>query len=122
MLVDLDILSKKFKIMFQNLNNDMFLNVLENVIHFVEGSHNEETEFIPTAALLTGVNMPDHAAQFSALCKHIKKSITPHVACLYSQDCHNIKYCVENMMDQFINQDSDKEDEVILKKGLFPSQ
>lgn len=90
----------------------MFSSVLKNLIQFVENSHNEETEYLPTAALLTGVNMPDHAAQFYSLCKQIKKTVSPHVACLYSQDSQNIKNLIENMMDQFIN--GDKEfDEVI---------
>lgn len=91
----------------------MFLNVLENLIHFVKNSHNDEAEFIPTAALLTGVNMPDHAAQFSSLCKQIKQTVSPHVACLYSQNCQNIKNLIENMMDQFINQILDSEDKVM---------
>lgn len=90
----------------------MFSNILQNLIQFVKHSHDDEKEFVPTAALLTGVNMPDHAAQFSSLYKQIKQTVTPHVACLYTQDCQNIKSLVENMMDQFINMDYDSIDEV----------
>lgn len=91
----------------------MFLRVIENLIQFVKNSHNGDTEFIPTAALLTGVNMPDHAAQFSSLCKQVKQMVSPHVACLYSQNCQSIKNLIENMMDQFINQIHELEDKVM---------
>lgn len=76
---------------------------MENLVQFVGNSHDEDSEFVPTAALLTGVNMPDHAAQFSSLCKQIQKTVSPHVVCLYSQECQNIKNLMENMMDNFIN-------------------
>lgn len=88
----------------------MFSSVLENLINFIDNSHKDDTEFLPTGALLTGVNMPDHAAQFSSLCKQIKKNISPHVACLYNKDCQNIKNLIENMMNQFINEDNSFED------------
>lgn len=91
---------------FQELNNNMFSSVLESLINFVECSYNDKTEFLPTGALLTGVNMPDHAAQFSSLCKQIKRTVSPHVACLYSKDCQNIKILIENIMDQFMNEHS----------------
>lgn len=81
----------------------MFSSVLKNFVSFV-GTCNK-TEFLQTAALLTGVNMPDHAAQFLALCRQIKTTVSPHVACLYNQDCQNLKNLVDNMINQFINND-----------------
>ncbi|KAG5885796.1 hypothetical protein JTB14_031513 [Gonioctena quinquepunctata] len=99
----------------KNLNNDMFQTVLGKLVDFVKTSHYVATEEIPTAVLLTGINMPDHGVQFAALLKQIKQSVTPHVACLYSQDCQNIKYLMENMIDQFINEDdnfSEEEDDM----------
>lgn len=96
----------------------MFSKVLENLVYFVDNCRNEETEYLPTAALLTGVNMPDHAAQFSSLCRQIKKKVSPHVCCLYNQDCQNIKNFVENMMDQFINEKQDS-DEVLFRNSCL---
>lgn len=96
----------------------MFSNVLRNLLNFVRNSHSDDSEFVPTAALLTGVNMPDHAAQFSSLCKQIKQTVSPHVACLYSEDCQNIKNLVENMMAQFIN-DVNSNVEVIIHIGIM---
>lgn len=94
----------------------MFSTVLSNLVEFVGRSYrNVETE-IPAAALLTGINMPDHRAQFTALSKQIKEQVSPHVACLYGQDCQNLKYLVENMINQFVNDDrcADDFDEVHL--------
>ncbi|CAG9832857.1 unnamed protein product [Diabrotica balteata] len=87
------------------LNYNLFSSVLSNLIDFVKTSHNDTVKEIPTAALFTGINMPDHAAQFAALSKQLKESITPHVATLNSQNCQNIKYFMENMIGQFINDD-----------------
>ncbi|XP_073256061.1 origin recognition complex subunit 3-like [Porites lutea] len=42
---------------------------------------------IPTAALITGVNMPDHDVIFSQLAKELRNQVTPFVALLRSKDC-----------------------------------
>ncbi|KAJ8929297.1 hypothetical protein NQ314_018004 [Rhamnusium bicolor] len=89
----------------KELNNDMFSSVLGDLINFIKNSHDTTVDEIPTAALLTGINMPDHGAQFRALSKQIKQTVSSHVACLYSQDCQNIKYLMENMIYQFINEE-----------------
>lgn len=94
---------------FQDLNNEMFSSILRNLVNFVKNSHNEVVEEVPTAALLTGINMPDHVAQFKGLSKQIKTSVTPHIACLYSQECQNIKYLVENMISQFLKEEVEEE-------------
>lgn len=96
----------------------MFSSVLKNLIQFIEDSHKTEATFLPTGALLTGVNMPDHAAQFSSLCKQIKKCVSPFVACLYSKDCQNTKNLLENMMDQFITGDHSYKDVIIFKNVM----
>lgn len=95
----------------------MHSKVLENLITYIKESYNQEiiTE-IPTAALLTGINMPDHSAQFTTLSKKIKMNMSPHVATLPGSDCQNMKSLVENLVNQLINQDTylDTSLEVIL--------
>lgn len=86
------------------LNDNLFSSVLSNLINFVKISHNDIVNEIPTAALFTGINMPDHGAQFASLSKQLKET-TPHVAYLQSQDCQNIKYFMENMINEFVNGD-----------------
>lgn len=82
----------------------MFANVLSNLILSVKNSYNYQVSEIPTATLLTGINMPDHTAQFSSLSREIKKNVSPHVAMLHSQDCQSLKHLVENAVNQFVNQ------------------
>lgn len=90
----------------------MFSLVLSNLVAFVKNSYNNVVSEIPTAALLTGINMPDHVAQFETLGREIKEKVSPHVTCLYSEDCQNLKQLVENMVDAFVNvsEDSSNED------------
>ncbi|GJQ82482.1 hypothetical protein Trydic_g14472 [Trypoxylus dichotomus] len=85
------------------LNKETFSSILIDLVNFIKDSYSDEVSEIPAAALLTGINMPDHVAQFSTLLNTIRQDITPHVACVYSQDCQNIKMFVENMIDQFVN-------------------
>lgn len=86
----------------------MFSEVLSNLLKFIKSSYDCSVEEIPTAALLTGINMPDHDAQFSALEKLIKQNVSPHVVNLSSQDCQTIKSLMDNMINQFINPSDDK--------------
>ncbi|CAH1997449.1 unnamed protein product [Acanthoscelides obtectus] len=103
------------------LNDNMFSSVLSELVQFVGSSRKSAVEEIPTAALLTGINMPDHAAQFSTLINKIQQNETPHVACLYSQDCVNIKNMIENMINKLMNSegetiDDEDEDHRTIKK------
>nr|CAH7723359.1 unnamed protein product [Callosobruchus chinensis] len=105
-----------------DLNDNMFSSVLSQLVEFVGNCHNTTGEEIPTAALLTGINMPDHGAQFSTLINQIKQTETPHVVCLQSQDCTHIKNMMENMISKFINCDSpleneDEDDQKTIKKN-----
>lgn len=81
----------------------MYSSMLTDLITFIKSSYSNDVSEIPTAALLTGMNMPDHMAQFATLLKKVRQDISPHVVCLYSQDCQNIKSFSENMINQFIN-------------------
>jgi len=52
-----------------------------------ESIKNTAIHEIPTAALITGVNMPDHDVIFSQLATELKDQVTPFVAVLTSKDC-----------------------------------
>lgn len=90
----------------------MFSLILSNLISFVQKSYQNTVREIPAASLLTGINMPDHAAQFETLARDIKQKVTPHVTCLYSEDCQNLKQLIENMIDAFVNVPDDSSDDV----------
>lgn len=82
---------------------------MSSLVDFIKTSHNHDVKEIPTAALFTGINMPDHMTQFDSLLKQLKNTVSPHVACLQSQDGQNIKYFIENVINQFVNEDSDSD-------------
>lgn len=90
----------------------MFSLILSNLISFVKNSYNNPVSEIPAAALLTGINMPDHAAQFETLAREIKEKVSPHVTCLYSEDCQNLKQLIENMVDAFVNVSEESSEDV----------
>lgn len=83
----------------------MFATVLGNLIKFIADSYSNVVQEIPAAVLLTGINMPDHVAQFVSLSKKIKKVVSPHVIIIQSQNCQNLKLFIENMVYQFVNGD-----------------
>lgn len=80
----------------------MFSKVLDNLLKFVKQPPIIDPESIPTAAILTGINLPDHATLFNNLKSQIKSEITPLVAILYSDDCSSLKSLTENLVYQLI--------------------
>ncbi|XP_044751600.1 origin recognition complex subunit 3 [Coccinella septempunctata] len=85
------------------INTEIFSSTLKDLVNFVNLTYDQIQSEIPTAALLTGINMPDHEAQFSALTKEIKEYVTPHCVVMRAQDCSSIKLFVENMINGFLN-------------------
>ena len=66
------------------LRNSMFSDVFESIVSFVsESKRSPARDTIPTAVLLTGVNMPDHNKVFTNLISQLA-SVTPHVTVLGS--------------------------------------
>ncbi|CAG9759784.1 unnamed protein product [Ceutorhynchus assimilis] len=96
---------------YENLTSEMFTAMTSDLLEFVSASHRDLVAEIPTAVLLTGINMPDHEAQFINLKRQIIADITPHVAFLHSQDCINLKYLIENMIKQFIKNSTEDDDD-----------
>ncbi|CAL4245587.1 unnamed protein product [Meganyctiphanes norvegica] len=73
---------------------------------------------IPTACLVTGVNMPDHDAIFSSLFQQLIGSVTPHVARLQSRDSATVRGAVLKMVTQLMGRndlvDPDLADEMLV--------
>ncbi|CAH1168017.1 unnamed protein product [Phyllotreta striolata] len=97
----------------QELNDTIFSSVLINLLDFIKSSTcQSENEEIPTAAFFTGINMPDHMTQFENLSSQLKKTTTPHVAYLQSEDGQSIKNLIENLIKQFVIEDIECEDDL----------
>ncbi|KAK5916875.1 hypothetical protein CgunFtcFv8_011814 [Champsocephalus gunnari] len=77
-------------------------------------SHMRASE-IPTAALVLGVNVPDHDMTFQSLSELLRQSVTPHVASVQAKECgalkHLIKRVLERLLGTDVTVDDDEEEE-----------
>ncbi|XP_032238004.2 origin recognition complex subunit 3 isoform X2 [Nematostella vectensis] len=93
--------------------------VFSQLIDFIKTSHGSATEprlhgvirEIPTAVLITGVNMPDHDIIFSQLVTDLSL-VTPYTAVMKSKDCTAMKSTMKNMMVQFMDCEIDDDEEI----------
>ncbi|XP_034476646.1 origin recognition complex subunit 3 [Drosophila innubila] len=77
---------------------------LQQLVEFVTGegasggAEGCKTEILPTAALLTGINQPDHLKQFETLTQRLHALQAACVCVLQSRDCGTLKAAVESMV------------------------
>ena len=116
----------------KGLQKNIFDKVLHDVVDFCT-NQKSQNDLLPTCALVTGVNLPDHKDLFKLLCKSLKKNITDHIASIRSQDSSTLKSVVKRVLLQLHrmkvseeNESSDEEseeedDEIVIKsqKGKF---
>ncbi|CAJ1073501.1 origin recognition complex subunit 3 [Xyrichtys novacula] len=69
---------------------------------------------IPTAALVLGVNVPDHDMTFQSLSDLLQQSVSPHVASVQAKECgalkHLMKRVLERLMDTEVTLDDEEEE------------
>ncbi|XP_030554599.1 origin recognition complex subunit 3 [Drosophila novamexicana] len=83
---------------------------LEQLVEFVTGegaSNMDNTEMLPTAALLTGINQPDHLKQFETLTQRLHAEQAARVCVLQSRDCATLKAAVESMVYSLMDDQSE---------------
>ncbi|XP_051880142.1 origin recognition complex subunit 3 isoform X2 [Pristis pectinata] len=90
----------------EHLNEKIF----DNLISFIKTSHTQvnsevndwsyrmRCSEIPTAALVLGVNVPDHEMTVQGLSELLKQSLTPHVVCLQSKECTTVKQVLQKIL------------------------
>ncbi|XP_041667917.1 origin recognition complex subunit 3 [Cheilinus undulatus] len=69
---------------------------------------------IPTAALVLGVNVPDHDMTFQSLSELLQQSVSPYVASVQAKECgalkHLMKRVLERLMDTTVTVDDEEEE------------
>ena len=70
----------------KSLQKDVFDKVLNNIIKFACDESLTKKEVLPTCALVTGVNLPDHDDLFKLIKKSMRQNVTEHVAMVKSSD------------------------------------
>ncbi|XP_071379842.1 origin recognition complex subunit 3 isoform X1 [Centroberyx affinis] len=58
---------------------------------------------IPTAALVLGVNVPDHDMTFQSLSDLLQQSVTPHVASVQAKECGALKHLMQRVLERLMN-------------------
>lgn len=73
---------------------------------------------IPTAALMLGVNVPDHAMTFRSLCNLLQDSVTPFVVSVHAKECTAVKFLIQKVLEQLmeigVSVDEEQEDDTAL--------
>ncbi|XP_013392318.1 origin recognition complex subunit 3-like [Lingula anatina] len=94
----------------QILQSDLNTKIFDDLLSFSKSAHfnfklckegdgtSRPIQEVPTAALITGVNMPDHDLMFSNLVSLLQERVTPYVALLRSKDCGTMKNIMAKMM------------------------
>ncbi|KAK0153350.1 Origin recognition complex subunit 3 [Merluccius polli] len=80
---------------------------------------------IPTAALVLGVNVPDHDMTFQSLCELLQQSVTPHVAFLQAKECGALKNLMQRVLERLMGTAvsvDEEEDEAEQPGGTQPRQ
>ncbi|XP_022788935.1 origin recognition complex subunit 3-like [Stylophora pistillata] len=111
----------EIEVLQSQMNSKIFSDLLEffkrkQSVKSSEIGRTSVIQEIPTAALITGVNMPDHDVVFSQLATELNSHVTPFVALLRSKDCTVMKATMKNVISQFIGCDVHDGDD------LFPSE
>ncbi|XP_022606207.1 origin recognition complex subunit 3 isoform X1 [Seriola dumerili] len=57
---------------------------------------------IPTAALVLGVNVPDHDMTFQSLSELLQQSVTPHVASVQAKECGALKHLMKRVLERLM--------------------
>lgn len=88
------------------LQRESYSKTLKDLVDHIGKAHKSESSSIknilPAAALLTGINQPDHHEQFETLSQRIKEQLSASVCVIQSRDCSSIKAAVEAMVYGFV--------------------
>ncbi|KAH8372585.1 hypothetical protein KR009_000142, partial [Drosophila setifemur] len=88
------------------LQQRSYARTVEHLVNFVAMA--KPDELLPTAALLTGINQPDHLSQFDALTRRLHDQQAARVCVLLSRDCSTLKAAVEAMVFGLVEYDAGK--------------
>ncbi|XP_042356988.1 origin recognition complex subunit 3 [Plectropomus leopardus] len=115
----------KIKTNTEVLQDELNRNILDSLLDFTRkcSSTRQHSDWasqmraseIPTAALVLGVNVPDHDMTFQSLSDLLQQSVTPHVASVQAKECgalkHLMKRVLERLMDAVVTVDDEDEEE-----------
>ncbi|XP_023299678.2 origin recognition complex subunit 3 [Lucilia cuprina] len=120
---------QKIQTHIDDLQRESSARTLEDLVDYVvrQSRAGEEEnlgmeEILPAAALLTGINQPDHLDQFDNLGQRINEKISASICILQSRDCSTIKSAVETLVHNFVEAPQADENDDRDNKRLRKSQ
>uniref|UniRef100_A0A4W5LU88 Origin recognition complex subunit 3 n=1 Tax=Hucho hucho TaxID=62062 RepID=A0A4W5LU88_9TELE len=117
------LLPTDFELLQDELNRKILDSLLafirKNVSTFQRGTDDWASRMraheIPTAALVLGVNVPDHDMTFQSLSDQLQQSVTPFVVSVQATECaalnHMIQRVLERLMGTTVSVDDEEEPE-----------
>uniref|UniRef100_A0A3Q0T8K2 Origin recognition complex subunit 3 n=1 Tax=Amphilophus citrinellus TaxID=61819 RepID=A0A3Q0T8K2_AMPCI len=103
----------KIKADTEVLQDELNRKILDSLLDFTRKSssthhHSDWTSQmraseIPTAALMLGVNVPDHDMTFQSLSDLLQQSVTPHVASVQAKECGALKHLMKKVLERLMN-------------------
>ena len=97
---------------FNDLQREMFGQVLANIVDFCRKKSRTSSMGLDCAALMTGVNLPDHDALFKLLRHDLKREVTPHVASIVSSNVVlTQRGLIQSVVGQLIEMSADEGEE-----------
>ncbi|XP_049290606.1 origin recognition complex subunit 3 [Anopheles funestus] len=106
--------------MILKLQTSSYGKIIDDLLKFIESCQksNKYEGFIPTAALLTGINQIDHLSQFEKLAADIHNNTLSVVVLLPARDGTNLKQAIETIVGKCIeSQSKDRSDEKRFRKN-----
>ncbi|XP_041044623.1 origin recognition complex subunit 3 isoform X2 [Carcharodon carcharias] len=119
---------KRERYLSQSLQENLNEKIFDNLLSFIKKSniqlHSKQNDWsyrmrcseIPAAAVVLGVNVPDHEMTFQNLSDLLKQSLTPHVVCLQGKECTTVKHVLQkvliNLMGGTVNDEEEDEEGV----------
>ncbi|XP_059208629.1 origin recognition complex subunit 3 [Centropristis striata] len=115
----------KIKTDTEVLQDELNRNILDSLLDFTRKcsttrQHSDwasqmRASEIPTAALVLGVNVPDHDMTFQSLSELLQQSVSPHVASVQAKECGALKHLMKKVLEKFtgsvVTVDEDEEEE-----------
>ncbi|XP_052810573.1 origin recognition complex subunit 3-like isoform X1 [Mya arenaria] len=116
----------------QILQSDFNSSIFEELLTYTQCAHasfsletcaSASLREIPAAALVTGVNTPDHGTMFGNLVSMLRDRVTPLVTILKSKDCQSVRNILTRTMSQLLDNthldyDDDEDSEAVNSRPL----
>ncbi|CAL1590242.1 unnamed protein product [Knipowitschia caucasica] len=104
----------------ESLQDDLNRNILDSLLDFIRKCCHKKLDDwaaqmraseIPTAALMLGVNVPDHDMTFHSLSELLRASVSPYVASLHAKECGALKHLLKRVLERVMDGEVDVDDE-----------